>query len=156
MNSGHLAHDVANVVVEAIEFLYHLIGLAVWMVVTERVRRIIERFAFLWITCSSRCNDLNMRVGGLDRVMEQREAVLTVRFPTTRETCEPVFVADFDVVEREGLRMTKFCAALAPGGVRWAANEFNLVEGVVNEGLKVFFGCNISVQRKTSPYSEDW
>jgi hypothetical protein len=135
VNGSHLTDDVADVVVEAVELLNDLIGLAVRVVVAKGVSWIVEGYAVLWIAGSSRCNDLDVRISGLDCIVEQWEAVLAVRIPAARVASEPVLVTDFDVVQSEGFGVSEFSATLAPGRVGWAADKLDLIEGVIDKRL---------------------
>jgi hypothetical protein len=47
--------------------------------------------------------------------------------------------------------MTKLSTAGAPFGVGRSTDELDLVESVIDEGLKVLLGGNISIQSKTGP-----
>jgi hypothetical protein len=151
MDCSHFADNVTNVIVEAVELLYDLIGLAVGMVVTQSVGRIIKRLAILWVTSSGRRNDLDVGICGLDRVVEHWETIFAVRLPATGVASKPVFVADLDVVEGKRLGMSELSATLAPGRVGWSTDKFDLIDGVIYEGLEVFLGCGVAVQRESGP-----
>ena len=120
---GDFADDVADVVVEAVEFLDQLVRLAVGVVVADDVGRVLDAVLEVGaggcalvggVAGGRRADDLDLGVLGLDGVVEHDEAVLLVRVPASWETGKPVLVADLDVVQLEWLRVAKSSALSTP------------------------------------------
>lgn len=160
MSCSYLTNDVADIVVEAVELLDKLIRLAVRVVIAESISRVLDAVLEVGagggtlvsgIAGSRRADNGDLRVLGLDSVVEHDEAVLLVRVPASREASKPILVANLDVVQLERLGVTKSSALSTPLSVGRTLDEFNFVESIINERLKVLLGGNIAVQSETGP-----
>jgi hypothetical protein len=143
---------MTNVIVKSVELLDQSIGLAVRVVVANSGSRNVKAVA---ISSRARRNNGNVIVDVGDGLEEQGEAVLLVTLPSSGITREPVFVSNLDVVKLEWLWVTKFGSTLAPFGVSRATDEFDFVKGVVNDGLEVFLGCDVTVEGQTRVDADD-
>ena len=91
-----------------------------------------------------------MRILGLDGVVELREPSVV-----TAGAVEPVFVADFDVVQLERLGMAVLDALRAPFGGGVAGDVFNFIERVLNVRFELRSGGNVIMfQRVTGEHGE--
>lgn len=142
--SSDFADDVAEVVVEAVELVNQSVGGTVRVVVTNG-----RSGDVMTVRGSTRRDDSNVRVGLVDSLHEQGEAVLLVGVPSGSATGEPVLVTDLDVLQREGLRVAQLSTASTPLGSDGTANELNLVESIVDERLELVLGGDVTVQGKT-------
>lgn len=149
--SSDFANDMRLVVIKVVELLDKGIRLAVRMIIANPwLREIIP------IMLRARRNNSNIRVRLINSLEETREAVLLIRLPARGEAGQPVLVADLDVAQGEGVRVTELGADGAPFGVGGAADEFDFVESVVDEGLEFFFGGDVAVEGEAGPDSDDW
>jgi RNase P/RNase MRP subunit p29 len=166
VSGSDLADDVAVVVVEAVELVDELIGLAVRVVVSKNtlgvgnhVGSVVElesdRVNSTRVAGGSRANDLDVRVSLGDGIVERLEAELLVRVPAIGVTGQPILVTDLDVVEFVRLRVTKLSTACTPLRVGWAFDELDLVEAVVDERLKLLRSSKVAVERKTGVATND-
>jgi hypothetical protein len=166
MCGGNFTYNVAVVVIEAVELIDELIRLAVRVVVAKHALRVCDgvgsvaelesdRVDSTRVAGGSRANDLNVRVGLGDGVVEHLEAVLLVRVPAIRVAGQPIFVADLDVVESVGLRVTELSTACTPLGIGWSFDELDLVEAVLDERLKLCRTGEVAVQGKACVASDD-
>ncbi|KFH43673.1 hypothetical protein ACRE_055500 [Hapsidospora chrysogenum ATCC 11550] len=131
MRRRHLANNVPNVIVKSVKLLHERIRLPVRVVVADGRRGDV----LVPVARGAGGDDGDVRVGGVDGLEEEREAVVLVRLPAFLAAGEPVLVADLDVAQGEGLRVAELGAAGAPFGVGGPADELNLVEGVLCESL---------------------
>ena len=77
-------------------------------------------------------NDFKLRIPRLDRVIKLREAcVVALRF------VEPIFVADFNIVQFERRGMTVLGALARPTRVRVAGHIFDFIERILHERFEV-------------------
>lgn len=166
VGGSDFTNDVSVVVVEAVELVDKLIGLTVWVVVTEHALRVCndvgsvvelkgDRVDSTRVAGRSRANDLDVRVRLRDGIVEHLEAVLLVRVPSIRVASQPIFVADLDVVESVRLRVTELSTASTPLRVGRTLNELDLVEAVLDPRLKLFRSGEVTVKCKTCVASND-
>jgi hypothetical protein len=142
--SSDFTDDVAEVVVEAVELVNQSVGGTVRVVVTNgRSGDVVT------VGGSTRRDDSNVRIGLVDSLHEQGETVLLVGVPSGSATGKPVLVTNLDVLQREGLRVTQLSTTSTPLRSDGTANELDLVESIVDEGLELVLGSDVTVQGKT-------
>lgn len=143
---------------------YQLIGLSVWMIVTNSANWENQSVLLIDVSCctvtcrirgSAGSNNLDIRVGLGQSIVEHREPVSPVGVPTARETSQPVLIADLDELKLKRLWMTQLCATSTPFGIDWAADEFDLVKSVVDVVLEFLLRRHVSVERKSCPNTEN-
>jgi hypothetical protein len=167
VSCSNFTNDVAIVVVEAVELVDELIGLTVGVVVAKDAFGVCDgvggiaefesdRVNSARITRGSRSNDLDVGVCLRDGVVEHLETVLLVRLPAIRVSGQPIFVANLDVVKSVRLGVAKLSTACAPFGVCGPLDEFDLLQAVLDPGLKFGRSGEVAVEGKTSVATDDW
>lgn len=123
------------------EFFYELIGLSVRVIVSDTWRRDVVS-----LEGSTRGDNLEIGMRLANGLEEHREAIFDVGVPA-QITGQPVFVADLDILQLERLRVAQFGASGTPFGVYWPSDEFNLVHGIIDEGLQLLSRDWVVVER---------
>jgi hypothetical protein len=141
------------VVIKQVKLFNKSVRLTVRMIITDSRSRNVETSILLitdGVDRSTRGDNGEIRMSLLNSIKEHGETVLLVRVPAGGITSEPILVSDLNVGESERLGVTKLSTLLAPLGSDGTSNKFDLVEGVVDERLKLVLGGDGAIQRKTS------
>ena len=137
-------------IVKQIELGQKLIWLPVRVVVTD------ARFGnSISVGSGARRDDGNIGICFVDRFEKRGESVFLVRLPARSTACKPVLIANFNVVKLERLGVSELGAFCTPGRIGRSSDELDLIECVVDPGLKLVFGNNVAVKRETAVNTDD-